>query len=68
MSNDLEDVDFPSYSFDVGLVLDLILLQNLASHLFASDQVRTQPHFTEGTLAEGSSYKKFSQSVNAHVK
>ena len=54
MPNDLEDVDLSCYSLHVGLILDLIFLQDFNSHLLTSDKVRTQSYFSECSLTKGS--------------
>ena len=54
MSNDLQDVDFSGYSFDVRLILDLIFLKYFDCDFLASYQVCTKPDFTEGSLTKRS--------------
>ena len=54
MSNDLQDVDFSGYSFDVRLILDLIFLKYFDCNFLASYQVCTKPDFTEGSLTKRS--------------
>ena len=54
MSNDLQDVDFSGYSFDVRLILNLIFLKYFDCNFLASYQVCTKPYFTEGSLTKRS--------------
>jgi hypothetical protein len=55
MSDYLENVNFPGYSFDISLILDLILLQDLDCHLLTGKHVSAQPDFAESPLTQRSS-------------
>ena len=56
--NFLEDFDFASNSIDVGLVLDLVLLQYLDGHLLLRYCVDAQLDLSEGALAERLVYQE----------
>ena len=51
MSDDLEDVDLSGDPLHIALVLDFVLLQDFNGHLFTSNKVGAQPHFSESALA-----------------
>ena len=54
--DDLENVDLSSYTLDIGLVLDLVFLQDFDRHFLARDQVGSQPDLAESALTEGATY------------
>lgn len=53
VSNFFEDGDFAVDALDVGLVLDLVLFQNLDGYLVSGDDVRSLLYLSKGTLALG---------------
>lgn len=52
MSNDLQDMNLSSYTFDIRLVLDFVLLEDFDGDFLAGYQVRAKSDFTEGALSE----------------
>ena len=65
MPNFLEDLDFPSNSFNIFLIMDFIFLKNLYSnlrcqnhgtYLFISQSVLAKFHLSKGTLAKMFTY------------
>lgn len=65
MPNFFKDLDFPSYSFNIFLIMDFILLENLDSnlrcqnhrtYLFISQSVLAKFHLSKGTFAEMFTY------------
>ena len=53
VSDNLENLNFSHDSRNICLLLDFVLLKNLYGHLFMSDLVNSQSHFTKSTLPDG---------------
>jgi len=47
-----QNLYFPSDAVNVGLVLNLVLLEDLDCHLLLRNRVNSKLHLTEGTLAQ----------------
>ena len=45
-------MNLSSYALNIGLVLDLVFLKDFDRYFFARNQVRAQPHLTEGALSK----------------
>ena len=56
MPDNLENMDFSSNPLNVGLVFDLVLLQNFNGYFLTSDQMSTQPYFSECSLPKWTAY------------
>ena len=56
MSDDFENVDLTSYSFNVRLIFDLVFFKDFDSDLFSCDEMCSQSHFTKRTLSKRSAY------------
>lgn len=56
VSDDLENMNFPSDAVDVRLVLDLVFLEDFDGDLFVGDQVSSETDFAKCALAEGATY------------
>ena len=54
--NDLQNVDLASDSLYVGLVFNLVFLQDLDRYLLARDQVSAEPDLSKSALSERSTY------------
>jgi hypothetical protein len=52
MPNYLEDVDFPGDSLDIRLVFDLVFFKDFDSYFLTSDEVSTEPNFSECSLSK----------------
>ena len=52
MPNYLEDVDFPGDSLDIRLVFDLVFFKDFYSYFLTSDEVGTEPYFSECSLSK----------------
>lgn len=50
--NYLEDVDFPGDSLDIRLVFDLVFFKDFDSYFLTSDEVSTEPNFSECSLSK----------------
>ena len=50
--NYLENMDFPRNSLHIGLILDLILLEDFDSDFLTCDEMSSQTHLSECTLTE----------------
>ena len=48
----LEDADLASYSFNIGLLYDLLFLQGLHRHSLLRPDVHPQPHLSECSLSD----------------
>lgn len=55
--DNLEDLDLPHDSCDVALVLDLVFFQYFDGHFLIGQNMGTDTHLTESTLADGLAYK-----------
>jgi hypothetical protein len=53
MSDLLQDVDLPSDSLNICLVLNLILLKDFYRHQLVCDGMSANPHFSKRALAQG---------------
>lgn len=58
VSNDLENMNLSCHTFDIRLILDFILLQDLDGHFLSGNKMRTESHFAKGALSEWTSYWK----------
>jgi len=56
MPNYFQNVYFSRHSLHIGLVLDLVLFQDLDGYFLSSENVRAQAHLPEGTLPEGPTF------------
>ena len=56
MSHNLENVDLTSDSFNITLIFDFVLFQNLNSNFFAGNQMCSKSYFTKCTLSKWSAY------------
>ena len=52
MTNFLQNLDFPCNSINIGLVLDLVLLQNFDSHFLGSYRVNAQLDLAKSTFSQ----------------
>ena len=55
MSDLLQYVDLPRHSLNISFILDPVFLQNFYRNFFASDCVRADSYFSEGSGSEWSS-------------
>ena len=56
MANYLQNVYFSRHTLHIGLVLDLVLLQDLNSNFLSSEDVCAEANLSESTLPEGPTF------------
>ena len=58
MSHYFKDMNLPGHTFNIRLIFDLILLQNLDSHFLPREDVRPQSDLAEGALPQRPAFNK----------
>ena len=56
VSDYFEDLNLPGHAFNIGLVLDLVFLENFDGYLFPSECMSSQSDFSESALAQSLAY------------
>ena len=58
VSNDLKNMNLSCHTFDIRLILDFILLQNLDGDFLSGNKMRAEAHFAKGALSKWAAYRK----------
>ena len=74
MAYNLQNVDLSRYTFNVGLIFNLVFFEDFNGYFLTSDQVGSEPNFSEGALAQGFAFNRkkismlFISNQNGHSK